>query len=56
MKIRVVCSKCGKEPERNEAMSNQNWSVIDNKPCIYCGGTLKMDFGEQQKNKRCKKK
>jgi hypothetical protein len=35
-----VCSICGKEAKKNEEQSNKNWSVFDNKPCVYCGGDL----------------
>lgn len=38
--IRIVCSKCGKEPEKDEKRSNENWAVFENKPCAYCGGKL----------------
>jgi len=38
--IKMICSKCGKEPEINKKMSNENWKVIDNKPCVHCGGKL----------------
>jgi len=38
--IKFICKKCGKEPEINKEMSNENWSVIDNKPCKFCGGKL----------------
>lgn len=38
--IKVICSKCGKEPEKNQKNSNNNWTVIDNKLCVYCGGKL----------------
>lgn len=40
--IIMICSKCGKEPEINKEMSNENWKVVDNKPCKYCGGELKI--------------
>jgi DNA-directed RNA polymerase subunit RPC12/RpoP len=38
--IKYVCADCGKEPEKNKEMSNENWVVVENKPCIYCGGKL----------------
>lgn len=41
-KIKMICSKCGKEPKINKEMSNENWQVVDNKPCIHCGGKLRM--------------
>jgi len=41
--IIMICSKCGKEPEINKEMSNENWRVVDNKPCKYCGGKLKIE-------------
>lgn len=40
--IKYICEDCGKEPEKNEKQSNKNWTVIDNKPCVYCGGKLKI--------------
>ena len=42
--IKFVCSSCGKEPEINKNMSNENWTVVDNKPCVYCGGKLTIKF------------
>lgn len=41
--IIMICSKCGKEPDINKEMSNENWRVVDNKPCKYCGGKLKIE-------------
>jgi DNA-directed RNA polymerase subunit RPC12/RpoP len=40
--IKYVCEKCGKEPEPNKEMSNENWKVFDNKPCAHCGGNIKI--------------
>lgn len=40
--IKMICSKCGKEPEINKEKSNKNWRVVDNLPCKYCGGELKI--------------
>ena len=37
MKIRDVI-------EKNEEMSNKNWTVIANKPCVYCGGKLTLKY------------
>jgi hypothetical protein len=52
MNIKMVCSKCGCEPKRNESMSNHQWDVYDNKPCEFCGGKIEMNFGgRRQKNK-----
>jgi hypothetical protein len=39
-KVKLICQDCRKEPEKNKEMSNDNWNVTDNKPCIYCGGKL----------------
>jgi len=44
--IRMRCSKCGKQPAIDKAQSNENWQVIPNKPCIYCGGELEFDFDD----------
>ena len=41
LSVKVVCSICGKVPKRNERQSDKTWDVYDNKPCQYCGGTLK---------------
>jgi len=41
LSVKVVCSVCGKVPKRNERQSDKTWDVYDNKPCQYCGGTLK---------------
>ena len=38
--IGFVCSKCGKDPKKNEKESTDEWTVIDNKPCVHCGGKL----------------
>jgi len=38
--IKMVCEKCGLEPEPNKKKSNENWVVVDNKPCRSCGGKL----------------
>jgi len=46
MNIKFVCEKCGKEPKRNEKLSNENWDVIDNKPCSYCGGEITIEVSE----------
>ena len=35
------CEKCGYIPE---GKLQGNWMVIDNKPCIKCGGKLTVDF------------
>lgn len=43
-KVKFICSKCGKEPKKNEEKSNENWTVFDNKPCEFCGGKLKLDI------------
>ena len=40
--IKFICEFCEKHAQKNEEMSNKNWTVIDNKPCVYCGGKLKM--------------
>lgn len=45
MKITIVCSKCGKEPEKDKEKSNQNWTVFDSK-CKHCGGRLKPKLNE----------
>lgn len=40
----VLCTKCFKVPTSNKEMSNENWTVVDNKPCEFCGG--KLSFGQ----------
>ena len=42
--LKLQCKDCEKEPEKNEEMSNKNWTVIDNKPCVYCGGKLTLKY------------
>lgn len=44
--IKFICSKCGKEPEPNKKKSTEQWKVIDNKPCVHCGGKLTIKIGE----------
>jgi len=42
MDIKMVCSKCGKQPPINKDKSNKNWTVYDtSKPCA-CGGKWKV--------------
>lgn len=36
-RMTVVCSKCGKEPEKDKEKSNSNWTIIDVKACRFCG-------------------
>ena len=40
LSFEMICGKCGKKPERNADLSNENWDVVDNKPCKSCGGNL----------------
>ena len=44
--VKMVCEDCGKEPVPNKEESSENWNVIENKPCVYCGGklTLKVEW------------
>lgn len=37
--INPVCEKCGKTPEINKELSNENWSVFDT-ACTDCGGKV----------------
>jgi predicted RNA-binding Zn-ribbon protein involved in translation (DUF1610 family) len=42
-KIRFVCPKCGKEPERDKDMSTNNWAVISAE-CPTCKCRLKLEI------------
>ena len=56
--IKLVCENCGKEAQSNKKLSNKNWTVIDNKPCEYCGGKLKITITQltNQPNTKVNKK
>jgi hypothetical protein len=45
--IKIICKNCCKEPEFNKKESNENWTVVDNIPCKYCGGQLTFRLEEQ---------
>ena len=47
-KVKMRCDKCGKEPERDESQSNENWDVIPNTPC-ECGGELEFYLDQLDK-------
>jgi hypothetical protein len=36
--IKMICNKCGKEPEIDEKKSNRNWTVYKSGDC-ECGGS-----------------
>ena len=39
-----ACEKCGLEGEKDDKMSNNNWTVIKNEPCKKCGGKITIKF------------
>ena len=46
----VNCAKCGKEQPRDEKESNESWNVVNNKPCVYCGGEIGIEVNPEFKN------
>jgi len=39
-KIKFVCKLCGKDAPKDEAQSNENWTVVST--TCPCGGTMKI--------------
>ena len=39
-KIKMICSKCGREAIKENDKSNENWSVYGTE-CKVCGGKVK---------------
>ncbi len=40
-KAKFICANCGKEPEPDKKLSNENWKVAP-KECPNCGGKIRV--------------
>ena len=52
--IKELCDKCGKEPQINKNLSNENWTVYDTKTPCECGGKWKMKIIYETNTKNTK--
>jgi hypothetical protein len=43
------CKICGYRPDKDEKLSNKNWSVYDNIPCPKCGIRMEINLEPEKK-------